>query len=191
MRLTDISIKNLMRRKAKAGFIMAGLVVGVAAMVAVIGFVRTMTAEINHKMERYGANILILPKTEDLQLSYGGLNLGGVSVGVQPIRQADLNRLTTIKNAANIAATGPTLLGVVSANGLFQPQQDGHGQLDLHRARLGQPARLQHHARRLHDQVRRHEGRQAPPTPQHPCGRLFLHLRVLRGSVLLGQRHTP
>ena len=117
MHLTDISIKNLMRRKAKAGFIMAGLVVGVAAMVAVIGFVRTMTAEINHKMERYGANILILPKTEDLQLSYGGLNLGGVSVGVQPIRQADLQRLSSIKNAANIAATGPTLLGVVAANG--------------------------------------------------------------------------
>jgi putative ABC transport system permease protein len=117
MQLTDIAIKNLMRRKAKAGFIMAGLVVGVAAMVAVIGFVRTMTAEINHKMERYGANILILPKTEDLQLSYGGLNLGGVSIGMQPIRQADLDRLATIKNAANIAATGPTLLGVVSANG--------------------------------------------------------------------------
>jgi putative ABC transport system permease protein len=116
MRLTDISIKNLMRRKAKAGFIMAGLVVGVAAMVAVIGFVRTMTAEINHKMERYGANILILPKTEDLQLSYGGINLGGVSFDVEQIRQADLQRLTGIKNAANIAATGPTLLGVVSAN---------------------------------------------------------------------------
>ncbi len=116
MRLTDISIKNLMRRKAKAGFIMAGLVVGVAAMVAVIGFVRTMTAEINHKMERYGANILILPKTEDLQLNYGGINLGGVSVDVEQIRQADLQRLSSIKNAANIAATGPTLLGVVSAN---------------------------------------------------------------------------
>ena len=116
MRLTDISKKNLWRRKAKAGFIMAGLVVGVAAMVAVIGFVRTMTAEINHKMERYGANILILPKTEDLQLSYGGLNLGGVSFDVEQIRQADLQRLAGIKNAANIAATGPTLLGVVSAN---------------------------------------------------------------------------
>ncbi|BBO71576.1 ABC transporter permease [Desulfosarcina alkanivorans] len=117
MNLTDISLKNLMRRKAKAGFIMTGLVVGVAAMVAVIGFVRTMTAEISHKMERYGANILVLPKTEDLQLSYGGLNLGGVSFDVEPIRQEDLLRLRTIKNAANIAATGPTLLGVVEANG--------------------------------------------------------------------------
>jgi putative ABC transport system permease protein len=116
MRLADISIKNLLRRKAKAGFIMAGLVVGVAAMVAVIGFVRSMTAEINHKMERYGANILILPKTEDLQLSYGGINLGGVSFDMGQIRQADLQRLAHIKNAANIAATGPTLLGVVTAN---------------------------------------------------------------------------
>jgi hypothetical protein len=72
---------------------MAGLVVGVAAMVTVIGFVRSMTAEINHKMERYGANILILPKTEDLQLSYGGINLGGVSFDMGQIRQADLQRL--------------------------------------------------------------------------------------------------
>jgi putative ABC transport system permease protein len=117
MKLTDISLKNLLRRKAKAGFIMAGLVVGVAAMVAVIGFVRTMTAEINHKMERYGANILILPKTEALQLSYGGINLGGVAVDVAPIQQTDLQRLESIQNAANIAATGPTLLGVVEADG--------------------------------------------------------------------------
>lgn len=117
MQLIDIAIKNLVRRKAKAGFVMAGLVVGVAAMVAVIGFVRTMTAEINHKMERYGANILILPKTEDLQLSYGGLDLGGVAFDLAPMRQADLQRLATIKNAANIAAVGPTLLGVVDAGG--------------------------------------------------------------------------
>jgi len=116
MKLIDISLKNLMRRKAKAGFIVAGLVIGVGAMVAVIGFVRTMTAEINHKMERYGANILILPKTDDLKLSYGGLDLGGVSFDLQPIRQAELQRLGSIKNAANIAATGPTLLGVVRAN---------------------------------------------------------------------------
>ena len=113
MKLTDISVKNLMRRKAKAGFVMAGLVVGVAAMVAVIGFSRSMTTAINDRMERYGANILVLPKTEDLQLSYGGLNLGGVSFDVQPMAQADLENLKTIKNAANVAAVGPALLDVV------------------------------------------------------------------------------
>jgi putative ABC transport system permease protein len=117
MRLTDISLKNLLRRKAKAGFIMAGLVVGVAAMVAVLGFVNSMKSTINDRLERYGANILILPKSEDLQLSYGGIDLGGVSVDRQQLREADLTRLKTIKNAGNIAATGPTLLGTVSAGG--------------------------------------------------------------------------
>ncbi len=116
MRLTDIAVKNLLRRKAKAGFIMAGLVVGVAVMVAVIGFVAAMRGAINHRLERFGANILVLPKSEDLQLSYGGMDLGGVAVDTQPIRQADLERLKGIKNAANIAAVGPTLLGVVTAD---------------------------------------------------------------------------
>ena len=96
---------------------MAGLVVGVAAMVAVIGFVRSMNSAITHQLERYGANILITPKADDLQLSYGGLQLGGVMVDQQPLRQTDLQCLTTIKNAANIAATGPTLVGAVSAGG--------------------------------------------------------------------------
>lgn len=117
MRLIDICIKNLMRRKAKAGFILAGLVVGVAAVVAVIGFVRSMNDAISHRMERYGANILITPRADDLELSYGGINLGGVSVDPKPLHQSDLHNLTTIENAANIAATGPTLIGAVSAAG--------------------------------------------------------------------------
>ncbi len=115
MKLTDIAVKNLVRRKAKAAFIMAGLVTGVATIVAVIGFVKTMTAEINHKMERFGANILILPRTEDLSLTYGGISLGGVSFEIEQIQHADIAKIATIKNAGNIAALGPVVLGAVKA----------------------------------------------------------------------------
>ena len=135
MRLTDIAIKNLLRRKAKAGFIMAGLVVGVAVMVAVIGFAKAMSDAINHKMERFGANILVLPKTENLQLSYGGMDLGGMAVETRPIHQSDLDRLSDIKNAANIAAIGPTLLGVVSADG----QQVLLAGIDMNRVNILKP----------------------------------------------------
>lgn len=135
MRLTDIAIKNLLRRKAKAGFIMAGLVVGVAVMVAVIGFAKAMSDAINHKMERFGANILVLPKTENLQLSYGGMDLGGMAVETRPIHQSDLDRLSDIKNAANIAAVGPTLLGVVSADG----QQVLLAGIDMNRVNILKP----------------------------------------------------
>ncbi len=116
MTLKEIACRNLLRRKAKAAFVLAGLVVGVATVVAIISFVETMTGDINHKLEKYGANILIVPKTENLSLTYGGLSLGGVSFEMQAIRESDLVRVETIKNARNVAALGPLVLGVLEIN---------------------------------------------------------------------------
>lgn len=113
MTLKEISIRNLMRRKGKAAFVLAGLVIGVATVVAIVSFVNAMTNNINNKLEKYGANILIVPKTENLALSYGGLSLGGVSFEMEEIREAELARVKTIKNARNVAALGPLVLGVV------------------------------------------------------------------------------
>lgn len=113
MKIKDIAIKNLLRRKGKAAFVLAGLIIGVATVVAVISFAGTMTRDINHKLEKYGANILIVPKTDNLALTYGGMTLGGVSFEMAPIYQSELARIGMIKNAANIAAVGPVTLGTV------------------------------------------------------------------------------
>ena len=75
MTLKDIAFKNLLRRKAKAAFMLAGLIVGVATVVAVISFSETMTRDINNKLEKFGANILIVPRTDSLSLTYGGMAL--------------------------------------------------------------------------------------------------------------------
>ena len=113
MTLKTISIRNLLRRKGKAGFVLAGLVVGISTAVGILSFVEAVTSDINHKLEKYGANILIVPKTENLALSYGGLTLGGVSFEMEEIQEVELTRVRTIKNAKNIAALGPLVLGVV------------------------------------------------------------------------------
>lgn len=112
MNLNAISIKNLLRRKTKAAFVLAGLVIGVSTVVGILSYIEAMTDDINHKLEKFGANILVVPKTENLALSYGGLSLGGVSFEMEEIRQSDLSRINTIKNSANIAALGPVALGV-------------------------------------------------------------------------------
>ncbi|MBF0510224.1 MAG: ABC transporter permease [Deltaproteobacteria bacterium] len=117
MTLKDIAFKNLRRRKAKAGFILAGILIGVATMVTLISLIQAMTHDINHKLEKYGANILIVPKTESLSLTYGGLSVGGVSFEMQEIQEKDLARIKTIKNAANVAAVGPMVLGVIEVAG--------------------------------------------------------------------------
>ena len=93
MNLRDIAFKNLLRRKAKALFVLAGLAIGVSTVVALISFVDAMTENINHKLEKYGANILVVPKTENLSLTYGGLSLGGFSFEMEEIRQKDLEKI--------------------------------------------------------------------------------------------------
>ncbi len=117
MTLKEISIRNLIRRKAKAAFVLTGLVIGVTTVVAIISFVEAMTSDINRKLEKYGANILIVPKTENLTLTYGGLSLGGVSFEMEEIQEMELTRVQSIKNARNIAAVGPLVLGVIQVNG--------------------------------------------------------------------------
>ncbi len=111
MTLKDIAFRNLKRRKSKAAFVLVGLMIGVSAVVAFISLVEALTQDINHKLEEYGANILIVPKTENLSLTYGGLAIGGVSFDMREIQEIDLAKIKLIKNSANVAAVGPMLLG--------------------------------------------------------------------------------
>jgi len=117
MTLKTIAISNLRRRKARALFVLAGLLIGVSTVVGLISLVKEMKNDINHKLEMYGANILIVPKTENLSLTYGGMSLGGVSFDMEEIRQEELLRIKSIKNAANVAAVGPMVLGPVTVGG--------------------------------------------------------------------------
>jgi len=114
MTLRDIAVNNLRRRKMRAVFVLAGLLIGVTTVVTLLTLVGAMKNDINHKLEMYGANILIVPKTENLSLTYGGLSLGGVSFEMQEIKEEELEKIKDIKNAANVAAVGPMVLGPVT-----------------------------------------------------------------------------
>ncbi|MCJ7684076.1 MAG: ABC transporter permease, partial [Desulfobacteraceae bacterium] len=115
MTLHEIALHNLRRRKSKAAFVFLGLLIGVSSVVAFLSLVQALTQDINTKLEKYGANILVIPKTENLSLTYGGLSLGGISFDMQEIRQEELLKIKSIKNSANVAAVGPMVLGPVTA----------------------------------------------------------------------------
>jgi putative ABC transport system permease protein len=117
MTLKDIALKNLKRRKTKAGFVFAGLLIAVSSVVAFVTLIESLTHGINTKLEQYGANILIVPKTENLSLNYGGLTIGGVLYEMQEIQQKELRKIRAIKNAQNVAAVGPMVLGAVEVKG--------------------------------------------------------------------------
>ena len=117
MNLWDIALRNLKRRKSKAAFVLVGLTIGVTAVVVFISLAETLTQNINSKLEEYGANILIVPKTENLSMSYGGISLGGVLFEMQEIHEEELAKIGEIANAKNVAAVGPMLLGAVGIGG--------------------------------------------------------------------------
>lgn len=116
MTLKTIALRNLLRRKGKVAFVLSGLLIGVGTVAGLISLVNAMSGDINKKLEKFGANILIVPRTENLTLSYGGMSLGGVSFEMQEIRQQELAKIETIKNAANVAAVGPLVLGAVDVH---------------------------------------------------------------------------
>ncbi len=118
MRLRTIAFNNLRRRKARLAFLVAGLLLGVATVVTLLSLTAALTLEAEHKLDSYGANILLTPDTDHLSLSYGGITLGGVSIDPREIRQGDLSRISTIPNARNIAAVAPKVLGAVEVGGI-------------------------------------------------------------------------
>jgi putative ABC transport system permease protein len=113
MTLTDIAFLNLRRRKAKAAFILAGLMIGVATVVALVTLFQSVSHDILHKMEKYGANIMVVPATKNLSLSYGGIALGGVSFDTAELTDADVAELRGIPSKDKLAAVGPVVLGAV------------------------------------------------------------------------------
>ena len=113
MTFRDIALLNLRRRKARAAFLLAGILAGVTTVVALTALVTAIRKDITDKLDLFGANILIVPRTESLSLTYGGLSLGGVSFEMEEIRLEELERIRSIPNAANVAALGPVALGVV------------------------------------------------------------------------------
>jgi putative ABC transport system permease protein len=117
MKLHNIAINNLRRRKGKVCFLVLGLLVGVAAVVALLSTTQTLAEDMVHKMDEFGANIIITPKSEGLSLTYGGLDLGGVSFDQKEIHQEDLAKIKTIENAANIRLVSPKVFDVLETQG--------------------------------------------------------------------------
>ncbi len=118
MNLRTIAFNNLRRRKGRMAFLLAGLLIGVATVVTLFSLTTSLTLDAEHKLDSYGANIVITPKRDDLSLSYGGITLAGVNVTQNELRMADLQRIGDIENFNNVAGIAPKVLGAVEIKGV-------------------------------------------------------------------------
>ncbi len=111
MKLHNISFGNIKRRKGKMLFLIMGLVIGISTVVTLLSITESMTQDIEKRLNQFGANIVMVPKSDNLSLNYGGINVGGVNYNVQELEQSKLADIRTIKNAKNLSIVAPKVLG--------------------------------------------------------------------------------
>jgi putative ABC transport system permease protein len=121
MKIKDISLNNLRKRKGKALFLIIGLTIGVTTAITLISITQMMNEDISNKLDEYGANILILPSSNALNLSYGGMNLGGISGDIQTLKNTDVPRIWEIDVRENINIVSPKFFETVDIGELKIP----------------------------------------------------------------------
>lgn len=94
-----------------------GLVIGVATVVALLSVSESMSKDLEERLNQFGANIVMVPRNENLPLSYGGFNIGGVNYNVSELDEAEIPNIRKIKNAENLGTVSPKVLGTVKVKG--------------------------------------------------------------------------
>lgn len=117
MRISTIAWANLRRRKGRAALLVAGIAIGIATAVALLSLSRSIGEEIGQQLDQYGANIVVVPKSDQLALDYGGVALAGVSFDVRPLTDDDARGIRDIPYANRLAVVAPKLLGAAETGG--------------------------------------------------------------------------
>jgi putative ABC transport system permease protein len=80
-----------------------------------------MNEDISNKLDEFGANIVVIPRSDDLALSYGGMSIGGVSVDAQSLQDSDVPKIRQIEVQESIATVSPKLIAVLEIEGKRVP----------------------------------------------------------------------
>lgn len=118
MRISTIALANLKRRKGKAAFLVVGIAIGIGTAVALLSLSGSIKEEIGSQLDRFGANILVVPQSNNLSLDYGGVAVSSVSFDVQQLKTEDASSVFDIPLRNRISLVSPKLLGAVRIAGL-------------------------------------------------------------------------
>lgn len=108
MNILSIPLRNLGRKPLRAALMTLVFAAGVAAVTALALVSRTVGEDLEKKLSAYGANILVAPKTETLDVGYGGLRLGAVSHDVKAFDEEQaLAAIRSIHHKDRLSAVAP------------------------------------------------------------------------------------
>ena len=117
MRISSIAFANVRRRKAKASFLAFGIAIGIGTVVALLSLTAALKEEIGSQLDRFGANIVIVPKSNTLALDYGGISVSGVAFDEHQLKNSDVDRILQIPYRKRLSVVAPKLLTTADVEG--------------------------------------------------------------------------
>ena len=111
MKLYQIVLKDIMRRKKRVLYASLGVVIGITTIIAVLTIALAGQTNIYGQLEKYGANLMVMPAISDIDIGLGGLSLGTLAIGENYISEDKLPEIRQIadgmiKAALNIEEEG-------------------------------------------------------------------------------------
>jgi putative ABC transport system permease protein len=117
MNLRTLAWKNLLRRKSRAVFTGLGIFLGIGTFVALSSLTVRMEGAVQDKLDKFGANILVSPRTEQLSLGFGDIWLGGAQVAHARLTMDDRKAIESIHHKDRLRSVAPFLLAAADASG--------------------------------------------------------------------------
>ena len=115
MRLTDIALQNLRRRKMRSALLVISVVIGVASIIFLYSTTQAMKEDVANKLDQYGSNILILPDSGEA-MTFGGITVEAPTQ-FKELDMSIIPQMKTIKNNETLATIAPKLLVDTNING--------------------------------------------------------------------------
>lgn len=114
MNLYTISRQSLRRKKAKTLFLALGIILSVGSVVTLINVGNNVNESIASNLDEFGANIIVTPRTDEINLNYAGINISGNSYQSKELTTEDVAKIKQIKNSKNISILAPKLLNIAA-----------------------------------------------------------------------------
>lgn len=107
--------KSFSNRKGSIAIALIAVIVGAAVPAAMLTVSMDVEENVNTEFRKFGANLILVPKTDTIDIGIGGVNFGSVTEQ-KYINESDLSKIKTINWAENIMGYSPSLYQIVNVN---------------------------------------------------------------------------
>jgi len=118
MNILTLPLRNLRRKLMRTSILITVFTVGILSVVMLYHVSESVGHSLEKKMTEFGANILIYPKSDSLNISYGGLSMGNLSYQIEYLKEKEsIQAIRGIEFNENISTVAPKLISITKHKG--------------------------------------------------------------------------